>query len=121
MRRDLSVRAMTPSHSAFLISFSYPDPFKAQAVVRSVVRGFSDQNVRVERARARATGDAKIQQIADYKLGENLEVLDPPSDPQQPRSPNRLALSAAGFALGLLLGAITLYFRQPRSQTLPTA
>ena len=35
--------------SAFTISFSYPDRFKAQAVVRELVTKFMEQNVTVQR------------------------------------------------------------------------
>jgi uncharacterized protein involved in exopolysaccharide biosynthesis len=105
---------------AFLISFSYPDPDKAQAVVRDLVTRFVEQNIADERALARASGDAKAIEIAEHQLGVNLDVQEPPSQPRL-RSPNRPVLSAAGFVLGLLLGAITLYFRQNRAQTLQMA
>jgi uncharacterized protein involved in exopolysaccharide biosynthesis len=121
MRRDLSIRPVSPSHSAFQISFSYPDPDKAQAVVRVLVTRFAEENVAIELERARALGDAKSIEIAEHKVGENLEVLDPASDPQEPVSPNRLAIALAGLAMGLLLGALTLYLRQNRSHTLRTA
>jgi uncharacterized protein involved in exopolysaccharide biosynthesis len=121
LRRDLSIRPVNPSHSAFQISFSYPDPYKAQAVVRELVTRFTEENVFVERERARASDDAKSIEIAEHRVGENLEVLDPPSDPQEPFSPNRLAIALAGLALGLLLGGVTLWFRQSRSHTLRTA
>jgi len=121
MRRDLSIRLVSPSHWAFQISFSYPDPFKAQAVVRELVTRFTEENVFVERERARASGDAKSIEILEHKVGAALEVLDPASDPLEPVSPNRLAIALAGFALGLLLGMIALHFRQHRSHTLRTA
>jgi len=41
--------------SAFTISFSYPDRFKAQAVVRELVTKFTEQNIRVQRDNAVAT------------------------------------------------------------------
>lgn len=105
---------------AFLISFSYPDSDKAQAVVRDLVTRFTEQNIIDERTLARASGDAKAIEIAEHQLGVNLDVLEPPSQPRL-RSPSRLALSSAGFAFGLFLGAITLYFRRNRAQTLQTA
>jgi hypothetical protein len=40
MRHDLSIQMVNPSHSAFQISFSYSDPYKAQAVVREFVTRF---------------------------------------------------------------------------------
>ena len=41
--------------SAFTISFSYPDRFKAQAVVRELVTKFTEQNVQVQRNQANLT------------------------------------------------------------------
>ncbi len=41
--------------SAFTISFSYPDRFKAQAVVRELVTKFTEQNVTVQRNQANLT------------------------------------------------------------------
>ena len=41
--------------SAFTISFSYPDRFKAQAVVRELVTKFTEQNVQVQRSQAQLT------------------------------------------------------------------
>ncbi|MFN7993358.1 MAG: GNVR domain-containing protein [Bryobacteraceae bacterium] len=38
------------------------------------------------------------------KAGENLEVLDPASLPEQPSEPNRLFIAGVGTGLGLLLG-----------------
>jgi uncharacterized protein involved in exopolysaccharide biosynthesis len=98
MRRHLSIQMVNPSHSAFLISFSYLDPYKAQAVVREIVVRFIEENVSVEQERARASGNAKSIEIAEHRVGENLEVLDPPSDPQEPFSPNRLAIALASIS-----------------------
>ena len=41
--------------SAFTISFSYPDRFKAQAVVRELVTKFTEQNARVQKTQANLT------------------------------------------------------------------
>jgi len=46
------------------------------------------------------------QNLEEHKAGENLEVLDPPSDPQQPISPHRPEWAAVGTGLGLLLGVV---------------
>jgi uncharacterized protein involved in exopolysaccharide biosynthesis len=115
MRRDLSIRPVSSSYAAYQISFPYPDPYKAQAVVRVLVTRFIEENVSAERERARSSGDAKSIEIAEHKAGGNLEVLDPASDPQEPVSPNRLAIALAGFASRLLLGAFMLRFRRNRS------
>lgn len=42
--------------------------------------------------------------LEERKAGENLEVLDQASLPEQPAEPNRLLIAAAGTGLGLMLG-----------------
>ena len=44
--------------------------------------------------------------LEDAKAGENLEVLDPASDPIAPSEPNRLQIAAMGCGIGLLLGVV---------------
>jgi polysaccharide chain length determinant protein (PEP-CTERM system associated) len=44
--------------------------------------------------------------LEDHKAGENLEVLDPASDPQAPSEPNRPQMAAIGMGLGLMLGVV---------------
>lgn len=44
--------------------------------------------------------------LEDKKAGENLEVLDPPSDPIAPSEPNRLQIAAMGTGIGLLMGVV---------------
>lgn len=46
------------------------------------------------------------QNMEEHKAGETLEVLDPPSDPQQPTEPKRAQWAATGTGLGLLLGVV---------------
>ncbi|MGD0772623.1 MAG: hypothetical protein ABSC05_07350 [Candidatus Solibacter sp.] len=46
------------------------------------------------------------EDLEQAKAGENLEVLDPPSDPQSPSEPNRLQMAAMGTGLGLMLGIV---------------
>jgi uncharacterized protein involved in exopolysaccharide biosynthesis len=58
--------------SAFTISFSYPDRFKAQAVVRELVTKFTEQNVRVQSDNAKLTtqflGDEMEQAVMEFKM-----------------------------------------------------
>jgi succinoglycan biosynthesis transport protein ExoP len=44
--------------------------------------------------------------VEEHKAGENLEVLDPPSDPTAPTEPNRPQIAAMGTGVGLLLGVV---------------
>jgi hypothetical protein len=111
MRRNLVFkprsRPLEPqgSQGAFSISFSYPDPVKAKAGVDELLMRFMIRNFTDERAR-QATMSAESRFAVDHGLGERLEVLDFGRLPEKPASPNRLAIAAAGLALGLLLGAL---------------
>jgi succinoglycan biosynthesis transport protein ExoP len=44
--------------------------------------------------------------MEERKAGENLEVLDPASDPQAPSEPNRPQIAAMGTGFGLILGIV---------------
>jgi hypothetical protein len=113
MRHDLIVRPLNQSSSVFQIAFSYPDTDKAQAVVRKIVSEFATEHLRAEPERALASGDAKILEIEERRVGEGIEVLKPPSSPQEiSRSPDRVAIALAGLAVGLLLGPIALRRRR---------
>lgn len=46
------------------------------------------------------------QDLEEHKAGENLDLLDAPSDPQQPIYPHRPEWAAIGTGLGLLLGVV---------------
>lgn len=46
------------------------------------------------------------QNLEERKAGENLEVLDPASLPEQPAEPNRLAIAGIGTAAGLFFGIV---------------
>lgn len=118
MRRNVAIRTLdSPAtlhgmNSSFLVEFSYPDPPKAQAVVRELVSRFMEQNIIEERERGNA--DPEFARVSEYKAGENLEVLDPASLPALPISPNRGAVTIVGLLSGLLLGPLVLWFLQHR-------
>ena len=52
----------------------------------------------------RKGASATARSLEEHKAGENLEVLDPASLPEQPSEPNRWAIAGIGTSLGLLLG-----------------
>jgi hypothetical protein len=89
--------AAAGTESAFRVSFTYDDALKAQAVVRELVTGFSERNVIEVRDRAKTEG-GEFRMMAENKIGENLEVLEPASLPETPDSPNRPAVAAVGLA-----------------------
>lgn len=55
--------------------------------------------------KARHTSET-AKDLEEHKAGENLEVLDPPSLPEQPVEPNRPAWAAIGTSLGLFIGVM---------------
>jgi uncharacterized protein involved in exopolysaccharide biosynthesis len=79
-----------PDDGAIVLSFRYPDRWKAQAVTRDLVK----------RVFTRA-------QVA-------TEVLDPPNLPATPVYPNRLNIVLVATAGGLLLGLGASRFRRPK-------
>ena len=52
------------------------------------------------------------------KAGENLEVLDPASLPEQPTSPNRWLICGIGLGLGIVIGAAMAGFREMKDTSL---
>jgi polysaccharide biosynthesis transport protein len=54
----------------------------------------------------RQSASVMQEQLEEHKAGENLEVLDPASLPEQPSEPNRPAWAGAGLLGGLALGVV---------------
>jgi hypothetical protein len=56
--------------------------------------------------------------LEQHKGGENLELLDPASLPEQATDPNRPAWAAIGTALGLVIGIVLAGAREMRDTSL---
>ena len=92
MQRDLSIKDIAaPTGNVCMVSFDYPDRYKAKAVL-----------------------DAAIGRTGA------VELLDPPSLPERPFTPNRLAMVTAGLFAGFVLGGIALAVRRHRNPTFVT-
>jgi hypothetical protein len=89
---------------AFVISFSYPDRFKAQAVAREWTSQFVESNF-----------------TQPHEQGQTIEVLETADLPQVPASPNRTTIAIIGACVGLLLGLVTLGWRHSRGPRLTPA
>ena len=94
MRRDIHIEIVpAPARGqgrippTFRVSFEYPDPVKAQAVVRHLTARLSELN--------RGTAGGGL-----------VEVLTPASLPEKPIQPDRLAIVAIGLAAGLVIGIL---------------
>ncbi|HEX3880417.1 MAG TPA: hypothetical protein VHW24_25715 [Bryobacteraceae bacterium] len=58
-----------------------------------------------EKVKKRQMADT-AQNLEEHQAGASLELLDQPSDPQQPTEPKRAEWAAVGTGLGLLLGVV---------------
>jgi LPS O-antigen subunit length determinant protein (WzzB/FepE family) len=127
LARDLRIAAVNPASgaalpsSAFNISFSYSDRSKAHDTVQTLIATFQVQNLTRERNYVLQKGDKILGEIIQRKAGEGLSVLDPPSLPITPVTPNRLLIAALGLGIGLLVGALTLFLPRPHTPTLQPA
>jgi len=72
----------------------------------SLVRDYSLAKSTYEDMTRRHEASETAKDMEEHKAGENLEVLDPASDPQAPTEPNRLQMAAIGSGLGLVLGVV---------------
>jgi hypothetical protein len=94
MRESIRVQTVLPQrlsgpNDAFVISFQYPDRWKAQQVTRDLVAG--------------------LMGVAQPPT----EVLDPANLPQAPIFPNRPVIAMFGTVTGILLGLAASKFRRP--------
>jgi capsular polysaccharide biosynthesis protein len=88
MRRSIGVRDIeTGKAKVCIVVFDYSNRYKAESVVREIVDRIGT-------------------------VSPNVKVLDPPSLPEQPFRPNRLAMVLAALFAGLLAGAVALAFRR---------
>jgi polysaccharide chain length determinant protein (PEP-CTERM system associated) len=72
----------------------------------ALMRDYSLAKAAYEDMTKRHEASETAKDLEDHKAGENLEVLDPASDPQQPSEPNRVQMAAIGTGLGLVLGVV---------------
>jgi uncharacterized protein involved in exopolysaccharide biosynthesis len=56
--------------------------------------------------------------LEEHKAGENLEVLDPASDPMTPSEPNRPQIAAIGTGAGLMLGIVLAAAKEMKNTSL---
>ena len=103
IRRDLVV--VQPLQRTFVIvRFTCGDPNQARWVVTGVITAIMRENRREQDA---ATGpDSPLE---DARL---VSVLDPPSLPTTPFSPNRGFVALLGLVAGFLLGPLAFWFRR---------
>jgi len=98
--RLYGARTGQPGAMAFVISFDYPDRYKARQVVRELVGRFAEMNLVL----AQKAGS-----------GGKLQLLESADLPEAPIPPSHIGFMTAGLGAGLLLGLLaTLIWRRPK-------
>ena len=70
----------------------------------ALLRDYGIAKIKYEEMAHKKELSETAQNLEDRRAGENLEVLDTASLPEQPAEPNRLLIATAGTGLGLLAG-----------------
>jgi uncharacterized protein involved in exopolysaccharide biosynthesis len=71
-----------------------------------LMREYTMSKTTYEEMSKRSQQSETAKNLEEHKAGENLELLDAPSDPTTPTDPNRLEIAAIGTGLGLMLGVV---------------
>lgn len=99
MRNSIRVSS-SPSQDSkslnFVLQFSYPDPHVAQEVDADLIQRFMEGAVTLRTAEP----EPRIES------GSVFQVLDPPTFPVAPISPNRTRFAATGLSAGLIAGLV---------------
>jgi hypothetical protein len=112
MRKDVSFRVLDGTGlPTVAVAFKYPDATKAQAAVRQITTRLMEQYIS-ERQQSAKAWSPEILRMEEYRVGENLEVLDPASWSNQPIFPNRWIIAYLGIAGGMALGLALLARRR---------
>jgi len=72
----------------------------------ALMRDYGLDKQTYEEMSKRSEQSETAKDLEEHKAGENLEVLDPASDPTSPSEPNRLQMAAMGTGLGLMIGVV---------------
>src|SRR6185312_10498118 len=88
------------------------DAYQAKLAAASGIEATYNQMISSQRAASEKYQTLMSQQqlteqngeLLQRKAGENLDVLDPPSLPQQPAAPKRWMIIGAGTAIGFIVG-----------------
>jgi hypothetical protein len=139
--RDITIRIQSAAsdYVPFTISFAYSDPDKARQTAYALMTKFMDSNqvmqatalqiqrslsrTQIERLEARiavlekrlgiapAPAEPREAFVAAFS-GINIDVLDPPSLPTLPATPNREIFAAIGFGAGFAAALVIAVFRR---------
>jgi succinoglycan biosynthesis transport protein ExoP len=84
----------------------------------SLLRESNMAKVAYEEMSKRHVASETAQSMEEHKAGENLEVLDAASLPEQAAEPNRVAWAGLGVAVGLAIGLILAAAQEVRNTSL---
>lgn len=141
MRSDITIVAdpiggVARESLTFHVQFTYRDRVKARDTVQALITKFQDANLIVQRTGADASPYDDLDRLEERitviekrlgiptpqptaarmsfirRAGVMLDVLDPPSLPTKPASPNRSFFMLAGFGAGFALALIVAIFRR---------
>jgi succinoglycan biosynthesis transport protein ExoP len=79
-------------------------PVREQEYV-DITRGYEQSKANYDSLLKKKNDSEMATNLELKQQGEHFRILDPPSLPQKPYSPNRIKMCAMGLGLGLLLGA----------------
>jgi polysaccharide biosynthesis transport protein len=71
-----------------------------------ISRGYEESKLNYNSLLQKQNQSQLATSLAQRQQGAQFRVLDPPSLPEKPASPNHLLLSLAGLALGAIVGAV---------------
>jgi capsular polysaccharide biosynthesis protein len=92
-------------------------PLKEQEYV-ALVRDYGMAKNSYEDMSRRSEASETAKDLEEHKAGENLEVLDSASLPEQPAEPNRLQIAGVGAGLGLMFGIVLAGAREMKNTSL---
>lgn len=81
------------------------EPARAQELA-DLTRGYDQSKANYDDLLKKKNGSAMATSMERMQQGERFSMLDPPSLPMRPSSPDRLQLSGIGLGIGLALGLI---------------
>jgi polysaccharide biosynthesis transport protein len=101
--RQLAIEATERQIGAYQARLNQ-SPIREQEYT-DIMRGYEQSKANFD-SLLKKKNDADLANILEQKQqGEHFRILDPPSFPQKPYSPNRMKLCAMGLGMGILLGA----------------
>jgi succinoglycan biosynthesis transport protein ExoP len=80
------------------------EPVREQQLT-DLTRGYDQSKANYDDLLKKKNGSEMATSMEFRQAGEHFRIIDPPSLPLKPSSPNRLKLCGIGLALGLVLGA----------------